>query len=73
MIDKARQADVAYLQQARVTATTSERKIIDNSLHTIRNESERQRSFRNEMIREADRGRMDNVKDMQEYAAKRYG
>lgn len=66
-LDAGRVADLEYLYKRRLTAVGSEKDHIDHAIDRILNESGQVRSMREQLIKETQNGRWDNVRDIGEY------
>ena len=65
--DVGRVADLEYLYRRRLQANGSELTSIDRSIESILQESGQVRSMREQLIKETQAGRWDNVRDIGEY------
>lgn len=66
-LDAGRVADLEYLYKRRLSAVGSERDHVDHAIDKILQESGQVRSMREQLIKETQNGRWDNVRDIGEY------
>lgn len=71
IVDDGRKTDIQELLSARQNATASEKRRIDYQVSKIKNESSKVKSMRQELVRAMRSGNAENVREINEFVARR--